>query len=283
MEDFQKSMITVINHISEYYVDEKVADKIVKSLKTLMESSRWKELLQLENLDKLRFIVNCTMFTESLDNHLYLSTFYDNYSNTTGIETYTPNYIKINHFNSFTNENVRNAYMDAFSKFKSPLIIDVRDCPGGDPQLSYFILCSLFPDEKPLYKMNNRKSEEEIFHSVSEIPFYFPHVKIKKFSGDVKIMINSRTASAAELIAFVVKFHKRGKLYGTKTSGDCYLKKTIPIGVNLLLNISITKQFDLNGENWEGKGITPDFDVISKEFIKLIYDDLNQNVIPVKN
>ena len=138
----------------------------------------------------------------------------------------------------------RTAIRDAFTDLKANnaenLIIDVRDCPGGDGRLSDALLCYLTNKEftscikgKLKYsKLYQKQRGKDTFHVFKSFLCFFTDGALQfviqpikpgdnplRFGGTVYVLINGRSRSTAADFAGVVRHYELGTLIGQET-GD---------------------------------------------------------------
>jgi C-terminal processing protease CtpA/Prc len=86
------------------------------------------------------------------------------------------------------------------------------------------------------------------------------------FTAKVFYLTSARTASAAEHLALAFKRTHRAVLIGEPTSGANHFGGREPLGAGLSAFVPVGRSFDPDtGEDWEGRGITPDIAVPSDQ------------------
>jgi len=138
------------------------------------------------------------------------------------------------------------------------LIVDLRGNPGGaDDTLKYFIGMFFDHDVKLGDKVERKKTSLEI--AKSERHIYFP--------GKVIVLVDSKSASAAEIFARVMQLEKRGTVIGDHTSGsvmeatDLYFATS---GANYGAEVTIADLIMTDGKSIEHLGVNPDEVVLPK-------------------
>ena len=269
--DATKSIISsMATSIRKYYVDDKIAERIASRFDNIESTPAWNRYKETTNPLPLIIYLNAIIRVESDDGHFVIKL--PNSGEPAVLKTLTratPHYISFDGFEK--SELTRSRVIDAFANAKDPLIIDLRNCSGGDPEMAYFILSFLFKDGEPLFKLK-RRDGETLFRAASVFPYYSTHNKTTHYSGRVRVLVNQATASAAENVAFIIKNKKRGEIYGTKTCGVA--NASFPINFPpITLNLPYAKTVDpITGKDWEGVGVSPDHRIVSKEYIDLIYN-----------
>lgn len=132
------------------------------------------------------------------------------------------------------------------------LIVDLRGNPGGALEtLKYFTGVFYDHDVKLGDRVGRKKTEAEI--AKSEHAIYFP--------GKLLVLVDSESASAAEIFARVVQLEKRGKVIGDKTSGSVmeatgyYFASS---GVDYVAEVTIANVVMSDGKSLEHRGVMPD-------------------------
>jgi len=146
---------------------------------------------------------------------------------------------------------------DVMSRVKKhkALILDLRGNAGGWVSTITRLIANLFDRDIKVGDTKSRKeTKPEIAKSRGE----------KAYKGNVTILVDSRSASASEVLARVVQLEKRGKVIGDQTAGAVMTSKQygdeIGIDVVVFFGISITVS-DLimaDGNSLEHHGVMPD-------------------------
>jgi retinol-binding protein 3 len=142
------------------------------------------------------------------------------------------------------------AYTDA-------VIFDLRENGGGSPSMIQFITTYLMDDYTHLNSFYWRPTDE------MQQFWTLPYVPGKSMSKtDVYVLTSNRTFSAAEEFTYNLKNLKRAVIVGEVTGGGAHPVDFMVINDNF--GISMPKGRAINPvtkTNWEGTGITPDFQV----------------------
>ena len=138
------------------------------------------------------------------------------------------------------------------------LIVDLRGNPGGAVEtLKYFIGMFFDHDVKLFDKVERKKTSPEV--AKSEHNLYFP--------GKVIVLVDSKSASAAEIFARVMQLEERGKVIGDHTSGsvmeatDLYFASS---GVDYGAEVTVANLIMTDGKSLEHIGVDPDELVLPK-------------------
>lgn len=143
------------------------------------------------------------------------------------------------------------------------LIIDVRECVGGDPSMVTLICSYLFGDEPVhLIDIYERRGDRTNQHWTQ------PFVPGRKFGPDKPLyLLASRTTfSGAEDLCYDLQRLGRGFVVGEATGGGAHPREGFRLHPHLEATIPIARAVDPDtGGNWEGTGVAPDLSVPSAE------------------
>jgi carboxyl-terminal processing protease len=138
------------------------------------------------------------------------------------------------------------------------LIIDLRGNPGGSVETLKNLVGGIFDKEVKIADRVGRKETKPEVAKAGRHPF----------SGKLVVLVDSRSASAAELFARVVQLEKRGTVIGDRTSGAVmearHYDEKIGVDTVIFYGASVT-EWDLimaDGKSLEHNGVTPDESVL---------------------
>jgi carboxyl-terminal processing protease len=136
------------------------------------------------------------------------------------------------------------------------LIIDLRGNPGGYEQTLQTLTGYLMDHDVKIATRTGRKPDLK--------PVLAKSRGSSVFGGKLVVLVDARSASAAELLARVVQLEKRGTVIGDRTSGHVMESLYYPLShgayTETLYGVSVT-QADLimaDGMSLEHTGVTPD-------------------------
>jgi C-terminal peptidase prc len=166
--------------------------------------------------------------------------------------------IEIKEFDIYTGYEVEDALLDFMSKGVKSLILDLRSNEGGAPSglqlsLSFFM-------SGPLYARRSRngdtiKVETKAALAVENV-----------FPGPVALLVNAKSASAAEVMAFVMKRRPKTRLFGEDTSltfGKGVGQAGHELANGWYFHFTVNEIIDLDGKTYDGKGVQVDETVSS--------------------
>ena len=135
------------------------------------------------------------------------------------------------------------------------LILDLRGNGGGRVTTINRLVANLFDrDVKISDEVTRKETKAEIAKSRGD----------KAFKGKLVVLVDSRSASASEILARLVQLEKRGTVIGDQTAGavmaSVYFGDQIGMGVAILYGASITVSDVImsDGKSLEKVGVTPD-------------------------
>ncbi len=127
-------------------------------------------------------------------------------------------YLKINHFTNWNNfENAKKTITSSFNTLRNSdaLIIDVRNNGGGFEEIVAYLISYLY-DGEPIHLSDYYYRYEDTRSGV----WTTKDIQGKKLPNiPVYVLVNSRTGSAAESLAYMLKHLKRATVIGETTMG----------------------------------------------------------------
>lgn len=148
----------------------------------------------------------------------------------------------------------------AFSTFSESdqMIIDLRECGGGDAEAVTF-LSSFFFIEPTLLSVNEQR-DRNTRELIKLERWTAPNRLSEDFKNKpLKILVSEKTFSAAESFAFSMQNLNRATILGEVTGGGGYSNDFFAFSEGFGASISVGRTFNpLNGDDWQGKGIRPD-------------------------
>ena len=163
-------------------------------------------------------------------------------------------YLRISQFKVNTGKEVK----DALAKIheETPdlkgMVLDLRNNPGGILQASVEVVDSFITSGKIVYTQGrNNETEMEFFAEADDPSNGVPLV----------VLINSGTASAAEIVSGALQDHGRAVIMGTRSFGKGSVQSVIPIAENKAIKLTTSLYFTPEGRSIQAQGIEPDIEV----------------------
>lgn len=132
------------------------------------------------------------------------------------------------------------------------LIIDLRDNGGGGSDVGSFLESLFLPRDTPLLEFRTRNGESSIGRTLEWIP-------IQRYQKPLFVIVNNKTASAAEYFAYVLQVRKRATIVGQRSAGAANMNSWYVVNDQIYLSVSTAAPtIPGTAESWEQKGVQPD-------------------------
>ena len=163
-------------------------------------------------------------------------------------------YLRISQFQSRTPEQARRA-LERMAREQplEGLILDLRNNPGGVLQAAVGV-ADLFLDSGLIVYTEGRLSDTEMSFSAS------PDTPARDVP--LVVLINSGSASAAEIVAGALQDQRRGVIMGTESFGKGSVQQIMPLGNGEGLKLTTALYYTPNGRSIQAQGIEPDVEVV---------------------
>ncbi len=163
-------------------------------------------------------------------------------------------YLKINYFGRRCKEDFRKAMESLLLKNIDSLIIDLRDNPGGSIDEAVEIIQHFIPDNSAIVTVKLKEGEKEYISKTDE-----------KWDLPLAVLINSKTASSAELFAATLRHYEKAVIVGENSYGKSTIQRVYPLNNELMLSLTSGRYYLPEGKAISVKGIDPDFRVDGKK------------------
>jgi carboxyl-terminal processing protease len=182
-------------------------------------------------------------------------------------------YISLNMFTETAIKQIAELLKQSEKKKYKALILDLRNNSGGSLSAAVDIAGLFLPKGSLVVTTKDKNHKETDRYATSKDP-------IALHGLPIFVLINNFTASAAEILAGVLKIHSEKHsnaahkddqkklmvfLVGNKTFGKGSVQEVVPVGNNCGLKITTSLYFLPNDTSIQGVGIEPDF-TIDKKF-----------------
>ncbi|MFD1819920.1 C-terminal processing peptidase-3. Serine peptidase. MEROPS family S41A [Pseudarcicella hirudinis] len=148
-------------------------------------------------------------------------------------------YIDLKDFNSTASKEVRTAFQELKAKGMKKLVLDLRENPGGLLNMAVDI-CNVFlqKDSEIVSTKGKVQDWNKTYTALNppidtEIP--------------ISVLTNSRSASAAEIVAGVIQDYDRGVLIGQRSFGKGLVQITRDLSYNTKLKVTTAKYYIPSG------------------------------------
>ncbi|OTG97143.1 peptidase S41 [Acinetobacter sp. ANC 4654] len=155
--------------------------------------------------------------------------------------------IKIKVFQQDTANEIKRLIEEHSSSRLKAVLLDLRNNPGG--LLSAAVeSADLFLNQGLIVSTKSRSEGDQQFQALPS--FEFQNLKLG-------ILMNSRSASAAEVFTAALKEHGRAWVVGEKSYGKGVVQKLFPLSNGAALQMTVSHYYTPKGNMIEGVGIQP--------------------------
>ena len=173
-------------------------------------------------------------------------------------------YLYILRFYAGTYLQVKNALTDLIKQGMKKLVIDLRDCPGGDVD-STLSIADMFISSQKLLTINYKDQTKVQTKWASAETLVSPSVK-------VAILINGGSASSAEIFSSTMRDNKRAVLIGQKSYGKGIMQ-AITMWGEADTSVTVASFIPPSGNEIHKIGVMPD---IETESITVLEDEVDE-------
>jgi len=139
------------------------------------------------------------------------------------------------------------------------LIMDLRQCIGGDPATTAW-LCSYLFSEEPVELTGLHQPK---LNRTTQA-WTLPYVPGRRFGPHkpVYVLTSSATFSGGEQVSYDLQQLARATIIGERTKGGANAREGFRVHAHLEATIPVARGVNpISGTNWEGTGVTPDIEV----------------------
>ena len=148
-------------------------------------------------------------------------------------------YIKLSDFTTNASAEVRNALVSLKAQGATQLVLDLRDNPGGLINEAVEIVNLFIPKGKEVVKTIGKLQQVNYTYKTTKTPV---DTKI-----EIIVLINERSASAAEIVAGALQDYDRAVLLGQKSFGKGLVQTTLPLSFNAQIKVTTAKYYIPSG------------------------------------
>ncbi len=169
-------------------------------------------------------------------------------------------YLRVRELEGESDKDVRKQLDKILKDFKdlSGVIIDIRSNPGGEDKTA-FAIANRFADSRRLAHTKITQKSPGQFSDPKE--FYLEPYKKGTFDGPVVLLTNDASASAADVMALIMKQIPNVTIVGDRTEGifSDMMNASLPNGWDITL--SNQRYFSPQGINYEVVGVPVDIEL----------------------
>lgn len=153
--------------------------------------------------------------------------------------------IKLSKFGDLT----QGQWLEAVSKIQGPIILDLRNNPGGYLEGAVYVAGEFLPPGKLIVSQRGGNGET-LDYKVDR--------NGRLLKQKLVVLINGGSASAAEILAGALQDYDRAKIVGEKSFGKGSVQQPEDLPDGSGVHITIAKWLRPSGDWIDKKGITPD-------------------------
>jgi hypothetical protein len=143
------------------------------------------------------------------------------------------------------------------------LIIDVRNCIGGEPRMFVFLASYLW-DHEPV-QLSGHRHREDSAPEQSWTQAYVPGRRFGK-TKPVYVLTSAATFSGGEHVAYDLQQIGRATVVGERTRGGANARQGYVVHPHLEATISVSQSVSpVTGGSWEGTGVKPDVETTADQ------------------
>jgi hypothetical protein len=153
------------------------------------------------------------------------------------------------------------------------LLLDLRRCLGGSPDMVAMVCSYLFGDE-PVHLIDIIDRPAADGTAAVRQSWTMPFTPGRRFGPDkpVLVLTSGTTFSGAEELSYDLQQLGRATVVGERTRGGAHPVERFPIRPHLQATIPIARAHSpVSGGNWEGTGVLPDVQVPAGEALGVAY------------
>ncbi|SIN96646.1 S41 family peptidase [Chitinophaga niabensis] len=144
------------------------------------------------------------------------------------------------------------------------LIIDLQYNGGGGSNIGAVLESYFLPKNTQLLEFKSRTGGVEVERTVTWLTE-------ERYNKPLYILVNGRTASAAEAFAYVLQARKRAKIVGQTSAGGANMNQFYRVNNEYYVSVSIAAPaLPGTDSSWEQKGVQPDQVTQPGEEIKVV-------------
>lgn len=144
------------------------------------------------------------------------------------------------------------------------LVLDLRNNGGGGSDIGPVLESFFLPKNIDLLEFRSRAGQTTVEKTVA-------WVTQRKYASPLFILVNKKTASAAEAVAFALQSKGRAVVVGQPSAGAAYMNTWYAVNDEVYVSVS-TGAPTLPGTNksWQGVGVKPDHVTVPGEELEFI-------------
>jgi len=148
----------------------------------------------------------------------------------------------------------------------SALVLDLRDNPGGVVDAAVDVADCFLPAGTEVVSLRGRNATLPRLAGVERMRWWGRR-EPPQVNWPMVVLVNEKTASAAEILAGALQDHKRAVIIGERTFGKASVQQVVRLRLRPEVGVRLTvaRYFTPNGRMIQGEGIAPDIVVGSRK------------------
>jgi len=143
--------------------------------------------------------------------------------------------------------------LEALAGAPGPLVLDLRDCPGGDLFEALDSAALFLPEGTPLGETRDGRGERRTYVAPGGAKLH-PRALV--------LWVGPGTASAGEVFAGVLRHYRLARLLGERTYGKCSSQTELTLSDGSVLRLTNREVILPDGRSCSGAGLDPDVAVV---------------------
>jgi hypothetical protein len=157
------------------------------------------------------------------------------------------------------------------------LLIDLRQCRGGEPGMVVFLASYLW-DDSPAQLTGFRHRKDDSLQQAWTLP-YVPGRRFGK-TKPLYLLTSATTFSGGEQLSYDLQQLGRATVVGERTRGGAHPREGFVVHPHLEATISVAESVNPEtGGNWEGTGVAPDIETTADRAHDVAYERALRDVI----
>lgn len=163
-------------------------------------------------------------------------------------------YIRINKFGTGTSNEVRTAVTKIKQQGATGLILDLRGNPGGILEEAVRVTSNFVPSGKLVVSTKDKNGTLQEHETSGEAI---------GLGMRIAVLVDSHSASAAEILAGALQDYRAATLIGSATYGKGTVQIVIPLRAGGALKVTVAEYHTPKGRTINGIGLEPDIQVLT--------------------
>jgi C-terminal processing protease CtpA/Prc len=175
-------------------------------------------------------------------------------------------YIRLRDFKDNTAADIKKNLIEFKKQGMTAFVLDLRWNPGGLLNASAQV-CDLFLPKKSLVTYTKGRERTDGKANADNVELYTEHEPVLPLEFPMVVLVNSETASSAEIVTGALQYHKRALIVGEKTFGKGSVQTIIPLKrpAQTALRLTTALYYTPADVTIDHQGILPDVEVLMPE------------------